>query len=506
MTTINTRLGAIEGVADGDIQTFLGIRYGQAPVADRRFKAARMEGPWQGTYDATRIRHRSWQPKPEGFFADLIKRDPADYSVDEDCLFLNVYTPGCDDGGRPVLFWIHGGAFGSGSGYDYNGTALAAQGDVVVVTINYRLGFPGFLDLSAYGDEYRGSASNGIGDQVLALRWVHENIGDYGGDPGNVTIFGESAGGAAVACLLVSPEAQGLAHRAIGMSTAGDHGILFDGTEPCTEQLYAQLRVEEPSPELLRSMPASDLLAAQAAVEAAAFESLEEMWSMRLPFGPIVDGAFLIEPPLATAAAASAARGIPFLSGNPDEEMKLIRAMMPPEVLSEAEVMARLEQIPGGARRVYDAYHGPRSRRGESSTPDNILDAIASDFLEIMPSLRFADAWARGGAPTFGYTLDWKSPMNEGALGSCHALDIPFAFGTYDQAPNFAGSGPNADALANTMMDIWATFARTGNPSIEGLEWPAYAPDDRAQVMLGPRVRVETAWRATERSVWDEVF
>ena len=179
---------------------------------------------------------------------------------------------------------------------------------------------------------------------------------------------------------------------------------------------------------------------------------------------------------------------------------------MPPEQLDQAEVMARLAQIPGGADRVYDAYRSARAGRGEPSAPDDILDAVASDFLEIMPSLRFADAWARGGAPTFGYTLDWKSPMNDGALGSCHALDIPFAFGTYNDAPDFAGSGPDADALAKIMMDIWTAFARTGNPSVNGLEWPSYEPPARAQVMLGPNIRVETAWRATERAVWDGVF
>ena len=180
--------------------------------------------------------------------------------------------------------------------------------------------------------------------------------------------------------------------------------------------------------------------------------------------------------------------------------------MMPPEVLSQSDVMARLHQIPGGAQRVYGAYRTARADRGEPAAPGDILDAVASDFLEIMPSLRFADAWARGGAPTFGYTLDWKSPMNDGALGSCHALDIPFAFGTHDQAPDFAGTGPDADALANMMVHVWTSFARTGNPSIDGFEWPQYDAESRAQVMLGPDLRVETAWRATERAVWNGVF
>lgn len=499
-----TTTGRIQGSREDDLTVFRGVPYAAPPVADLRFRAPQPHPGWDGVRDATEFAPISLQEGMDALDA-LLPSPPQEQS--EDCLYLNLWTPGLDDAARPVMLWIHGGAFTLGSGSEplYSGAHLARRGDVVVVTINYRLGALGFLHEPVLGE-----SNFGMRDMIAALRWVQDNIANFGGDPNNVTIFGESAGGAAVACLLVSREARGRFHRAIGMSTAGDHGILFDGTQPTTDQLYAQLGIEQPSAEQLRRLPASDLLAAQAAVEAAAFESLNEMWSVRLPFGPTIDGAFLTEPPLATAARTSAERGIPFLSGNPDEEMKLIRAMMPPEVLSQDDVMVRLAAIPGGADLVYAAYHDARADRGEPAGPDDILDAVASDFLEIMPSLRFADAWARGGAPTFGYTLDWKSPMNDGALGSCHALDIPFAFGTHADAPDFAGAGPSADALANTMIDIWTTFARNGNPAIDGLEWPPYDPDNdrqsRAQMMLGPNLRVETAWRATERSVWDGVF
>ncbi len=497
---VETTAGRLQGAREDGLNVFRGIPYAAPPIDDLRFRAPQPHPGWDGIRDATEFGSTSLQEGMDALDA-LLPSPPQPQS--EDCLYLNVWTPGLDDPSRPTMLWIHGGAFTLGSGSEplYSGANLARRGDVVVVTINYRLGALGFLHEPTLGD-----ANFGMRDMIAALRWAEDNIANFGGDPNNVTIFGESAGGAAVACLLVSPEAQGLFHRAIGMSTAGDHGILFNGTQPTTDQFYAQLGIDDPGPDLLRSLPASDLLAAQAAVEAAAFEALEEMWSVRLPFGPLVDGSFLIEPPLSTAAAASADRGIPLLSGNPDEEMKLIRAMMPPEVLSQSDVMTRLQQIPGGAQRVYDAYRTARAGRGEPAAPDDILDAVASDFLEIMPSLRFADAWSRGAAPTFGYTLDWKSPMNNGELGSCHALDIPFAFGTCDQASDFAGTGPAADALADTMIDIWTNFARTGNPSIDGLEWPSYDTESRAQVMLGPDLRVETAWRATERAVWDGVF
>ncbi|MDE2745076.1 MAG: carboxylesterase family protein [Chloroflexota bacterium] len=495
-----TTTGRIQGAIEGDLAVFRGVPYAAPPIKDLRFRAPQPHPGWDGVRDATELAPIAPQAGMDALDA-LLPSPPQPQS--EDCLYLNLWTPALDAASRPVMLWIHGGAFTLGSGSEplYSGANLARRGDVVVVTINYRLGALGFLHEPALGQ-----ANFGMRDMIVALRWVQDNIANFGGDPGNVTIFGESAGGAAVACLLVSPEAQGLFHRAIGMSTAGDHGILFDGTQPTTDQFYAQLGLDQQSAEQLRSLPLDDLIAAQAAVEAAAFEDLNEMWSVRLPFGPTIDGSLLTEPPLATAAAASADRGTPFLSGNPDEEMKLIRAMMPPEVLSRDDVMLRLAAIPGGADRVYAAYRNARADRGEPAAPDDIFDAVASDFLEIMPSLRFADAWARGGAPTFSYMLDWKSPMNDGALGSCHALDIPFSFGTYRDAPDFAGTGPEADALADAMLDIWTTFARTGNPAIEGLDWPPYNADSRPQMMLGPNLRVETAWRATERAVWDGVF
>lgn len=495
-----TTTGRIQGALEDDLTIFRGVPYAAPPIDELRFRAPQPHPGWDGVRNATEFAPIAPQEGMDALDA-LLPSPPQPQS--EDCLYLNLWTPALDDASRPVMVWIHGGAFTLGSGSEplYSGANLARRGDVVVVTINYRLGALGFLH-----DPVLGETNFGMRDMIAALRWVQDNIAQFGGDPANVTIFGESAGGAAVACLLVSPEAEGLFHQAIGMSTAGDHGILFDGTQPTTDQLYAQLGVDQPSADQLRSMPAADLLAAQAAVEAAAFESLNEMWSVRLPFGPTIDGTFLSEPPLTTATEASAARGIPFLSGNPDEEMKLIRAMMPAEVLSQDDVMARLAAIPGGADRVYAAYRNARADRAEPAGPDDILDAVASDFLEIMPSLRFADAWARGGATTFGYTLDWQSPMQEGALGSCHALDIPFAFGTHRDAPDFAGTGPAADALAETMIDIWTTFARTGNPAVEGLDWPRYDADSRPQMMLGPNLRVETAWRATERAVWDGVF
>ena len=208
MTTITTRLGTIVGKLENGIQIYRGVPYAEPPVGERRFKAPELRGPWSGTLDATRPGNRAMQPKIPG-----LGSSSATYS--EDCLVVDIYTPAADGRARPVLFWIHGGAYYIGSGNEHDGSILAAQGDVVIVTVNYRLGVFGFLDLSKYDDALAGSVSNGFRDQILALTWVRDNIKDYGGDPNNVTIFGVSAGGASVNALLAAPSADGLYHRAL---------------------------------------------------------------------------------------------------------------------------------------------------------------------------------------------------------------------------------------------------------------------------------------------------
>ena len=489
MTTVNTRLGAIEGVADGDIQIFLGIRYGQPPVGDRRFKAARMEGPWQGTYDATTVRHRSWQPKPEGIFAELIRRDPRDYSCDEDCLFLNVYTPGCDDGRRPVLFWIHGGAFGSGSGYDYNGAALAAQGDVVVVTINYRLGFPGFLDLSAYGEEYRGSASNGIGDQVLALRWLHENIGDYGGDPGNVTVFGESAGGASVNCLIAAPSADGLYHRAIVHSGT----MAATPPIPIAAQLAEHLGVgADRLPDTLASLSGEELCNVQMA--------------SALPFGAVVDGTIVTRPTV-QAIVEKGARGVPCIAGSNANEGTLLSLAVPEEAHAAATPTIAAMGLDGAdptpyLERLRDAYPD------ESVTRH--FERVWNDIFR-RASITVAEAATAANGRGWLYRFDLPSTIMEGSLGATHASEIAFTFNSFSRPdlPGIVmhdGNDPAVVDLARKWSDTVLAFARTGDPNGGGLpEWPAYRAGERRSLVLDRESYIaDASLDARQRRLWED--
>ena len=219
---------------------------------------------------------------------------------------------------------------------------------------------------------------------------------------------------------------------------------------------------------------------------------------------PILDEQVMPELPIDVIRSGAAA-GVDLLIGITDEEFKLIGLMLPSDDLDEAAVVARLDAEHGDGRRVYDTYLAARNARGESTEPKEILDAALTDGLTVVPAWQIADAHADAGGATFAYVFDWKSPMLDGALGACHALDIPFTFGTQAMASEFAGSGPEADALADCVMDAWIAFARNGDPSTEALRWPAYDSEGRAQMMLGPDVRVEHAWRAEEQAVWEGV-
>ena len=489
MTTINTRLGAIEGAVDGNIQVFLGIRYGQPPTGDRRFRAARMEGPWQGTYDATSVRHRSWQPKPEGFFAELAGRGAAEHSYDEDCLFLNIHTPGCDDGRRPVLFWIHGGAFGSGSGYDYDGTALAAQGDVVVVTINYRLGFPGFLDLSDYGDDYRGSASNGIGDQILALQWVRENISDYGGDPGNVTIFGESAGAASVNCLLAAPTADGLYHRAIAHS----------GSAVAT-------------PPILIAAPLAGHLGVDAdgLLDKLASLSGEELFNVQmasaLGFGAAVDGA-IVTRATAEAIAEKGAGCMPYIAGSNANEGTLLSMAVPAEGHAAMTPMIATVALDGADPTAY-------LERLRAAYPDQSatrhFEQVWNDMFR-RASMSTAAAATAANECGWLYRFDLPTTVMEGSLGATHAAEIAFTFNSFSRPdlPGIVmhdGADPAVVDLARKWSDTVIAFARTGEPNGAGLpEWPVYQADGRRSLVLDAQSYIaDASLDAKHMALWGD--
>jgi para-nitrobenzyl esterase len=397
--------------------------------------------------------------------------------------------------------WVHGGGFTAGSGAMplYSGGRLATRGDVVVVTINYRLGLLGFLAHPDLTDEESGAAGNwGLLDQVAALRWVRDNIAAFGGDPGAVTIFGESAGSMSVADLLALPGAAGLFHRAIcqsGPPRAMDMGR----AEAATAKLLAEVGASRPAD--LRQVPVERLLQAQSALLGGSGGGL-------LRLSPVVDGAALPRAP-EEALADGASAHVPLVIGSNRDEWKLFIAGDPagrdPDedvVRRRIESAFRADGVRRTAAEVMDAYRALRAADGRPAGPRDLWSAIESDRVFRLGSIRAAEDHAKHQADTYMYLFEWESPALGGALGAAHGVEIPFVFDALDQPrqDRFAGTGPEAAALAGQMQDAWAAFARTGRP---GVGWPRYQADSRTTMIWGRASGPVDAPLEEERRIWD---
>jgi len=501
-----TTAGTLEGAEENGLCVFRGIPFAAPPVGELRFKAPQPVESWDGVRDAKSFGPISLQAPNEMLEALLPVSDPPQ-PQSEDCLYLNVWTPGLD-GARPVMVWIHGGAFTIGSGSEdyYDGANLASRGDVVIVTINYRLGALGFLNLPALGE-----TNFGMRDQVAALKWVHENIANFGGDPGNVTIFGESAGGMSVASLMASPESAGLFQKAIPQSGAGHNGLSVEETNATAFKFCEALGVAADDVDALMAADASDILAASAAVDplanpdaAADLSDGEASPTPQMPFQPVIDGAFLSSLPIDHIRDGSA-DGVATLVGSLDEELKLLAAAGAADPMSEEAVTGLLGMMHPDGASAFATYRAARRERGEDDSPDEIFVAAIGDVMLRIPGLRLADAQTSR-APTYADLFDWESPAMNGALGTCHALELPFVFGTHAVAPEFCGSGPVADAFSELTMDTWLAFAKPGNPAGEGVDAPAWDAGTKPIQVLGDNPRIEHDWRGPEVGVWDEVI
>ena len=424
----------------------------------------------------------------------------ADLVQDEQCLSLNVWTPGIDDQRRPIMVWIHGGAFRTGSGASplYEGTTLAARGDVVVITINYRLGLLGFLGHPALGDgDDQPRANWGLLDCVEALRWVQAHGAAFGGNPDDVTIFGESAGAAAVSLLCAMPAARGLFHKAAVQSGA-PLTTTMDRAVELAERAVALAGLRDVRQ--LRELDVHQVLAVQQQVEAEGADRT---------FVPAVDGSTIPVRPGRAIRDGSAA-GIPLLIGSNVDEWKLWAPADPhSRDLDEDRLRSRLGRtFPAEALDdLIDAVRRARAGRGESSAPNDVFYAIESERVFRVPSLRVADLQAAH-APTFVYLFGWGSPAMRGWLGACHGLEIAFVFGNQGRGDvaAFTGSGPDADSLADRMMDAWLAFARTGDPSTPSLPWPSHDPAARPTMVFDVVTEVQHAPRDDERATIDALL
>lgn len=501
--TVQTTSGPVHGGYNNGAAWFYGIPYAAPPVGDLRFAPPQPPKPWTERLIARTMGHTAMQmPSPSAtnptseLGKALQEVFPSRKDVEnqsEDCLYLNVWAKNPETPKQPVMVWLHGGgfAYGSGAWPMYDGTHLAAGGDVVVVTINHRLNVFGYSHLP----EVEGSGNAGMLDIVAALEWVKANIAGFGGDPDNVTIFGESGGGAKVSYLMAMPAAKGLFHRAVIQSGPGVRAVPADRADRLRKDLYAEVGLEDGDIAGLRAVPADKLAAAAYAAEqkqpGAGFD--------RAGFAPVVDGKVLPTQPWDPKAPDLSA-DVPVLIGINKDEMTLFMASAP--------WFGKLDDA--GLEKMAGAIYGERAGA--------VLTALRADFPKDSPtylathlttygrmfagSVQIAERKAvQGKARAWFYLLEWETPV--GPFRSPHTLEIPLVFDNVESSRVLLGPGPEPQVMARQMSAAWLAFARKGDPNTSVLpDWPAYDPARRATMMFNLQSRVvEDPFAATRKAV-----
>jgi para-nitrobenzyl esterase len=484
---VETTNGPVRGYAEGGLQIFKGLRYGAAPIGSLRFRPPRKPEPWIEVADALALAAPSIQAGADPTAA-VNQRSagtpatPGEPPADEDCLFINVWTQGLDDAKqRPVMVWLHGGGFANGSGGAamYDGEALARKGDVVIVTVNHRLNVFGYLHLAeAMGADYAQSGVAGMLDIVQVLEWVRDNISAFGGDPRNVTIFGESGGGWKVSLLMAMPAAHGLFHKAIIQSGPG-----LRANRPETAGATAKSLLEE------LAIAPGDVKALQAASTEAIRQAAAQVVS-RLPadqrlngFSPVKDGTAIPGDPFHPAAPGLSA-DIPLLIGTNKDEATLFMIGDPRFGSHTEEDLAKRARAQAGDKA--DALVALFRRLHPGNGPSHLISDVQTATGMWAGSITLAERKAaQKAAPVFMYQLTWETPVARGRLKSPHALEIPLVFDNVEKARNFVGRGDEPQVLADQMSSAWLAFARTGDPNADGIPaWPVYDAETRATMMF----------------------
>ncbi|MCU0669046.1 MAG: carboxylesterase/lipase family protein [Myxococcota bacterium] len=497
--SVETRSGMVRGAVEQDLVVLRGVPFGAASADARRFEPPAREEAWTGVREA-RVAGPA-APQRGSMVMRMLGLD--DVAQDEDCLALQIWTPGLDARRRPVLVWLHGGGFTSGAGSlpVFDGARLARRGDVVVVNVNYRLGALGFL---AHPDRFaRGevAANYGVLDQIAALAWVREHAERIGGDPARVTVFGESAGAMSIGALLAAPAARGLFQRAILQSGAAHNVSPRESALRIATLFRDATGHAEADVAALRALPVEAVLAAQQRV-------VDESWKHveGLAFQPTVDGSVVPRAPLDAIGAGAAADVALLIGTNLDEWRLFAIADAKLRDMDEAALLRRLVRVPPGATSDPQQLAGEavevyrRARAGALPTdPASLWLAMQTDRVFRVPAIRLAERQLRH-ASVFQYRFDWPSPALGGLLGACHGLEVPFVFGTLDQerAGDLVGRGPAAQALSERMQDAWIAFATHGDPG-----WPAYDLERRATQRFAAACDVELDPHSAERRFWD---
>jgi len=487
---VSTSNGPVRGYRAGGLSIFKGLRYAAPPLGKLRFVPPQPPAPWTAPAEALTLGAPAIQVgvEPGGTTGGKSAGDPpapGQPGTDEDCLFLNVWTPG-PTGERPVMVWLHGGGFANGSGGAamYDGEALARRGDTVIVTVNHRLNVFGYLHLGDLGG-HPSSGEAGMLDIVLALEWVRDNIAAFGGDPAKVTIFGESGGGMKVSLLLAMPAAKGLFHRAIVQSGPWLKAVSRENATKYARAFLDALGVEPGELEKLQTLTAAE-------IQVAAAKSAPP--NVIAGFSPCVDGVALPGGPFNPDAPAISA-DVPVMIGtNKDEATLFLFADPRFGDYTEEDLAKRARQAVGDKA---DALVAAVRKAFPDYSPSHLTAIVQTVAMFWADSITLAErkhaqgTRVGGAAPVFMYLLEWETPRGRGRLRSPHALEIPLMFDNVETARNFVGAGEEPQRLADQMSEAWLAFARTGNPATPALpDWPAYDPQRRATMVFNLESRV----------------
>jgi para-nitrobenzyl esterase len=475
---VETAYGKIRGSAVNKVYAFRGVPYGAPTAGEGRFMPPSRPQPWTGVKDTIELGLRSPQG-PGGEPPEVLPMDRRE-PMGEDCLMLNVWTPSVRGGKRPVILWLHGGGYATGSAgfIMYDGANFARKQDAVFVGVNHRLNVSGYLYLAGLGGaKYAQSANIGQMDIVAALEWVRDNIAHFGGDPNNVTICGQSGGGGKVSHLLAMPAAKGLFHRAIIQSGATLRGTEIEDANQSTETFLAKLNLKASQIDELQKMPMQQLL-----------DAMRGAQGLRL--APVVDGQTLPANPF-DPSAPDVSAGVPILIGTVETEDAFM-AGTPLDDMDDATLHQRVQQAlrsdDADADRIIGVY-----RKVFPKIPNiDVYLKMLADNTRRANAITLADRkMALAKAPAYVYYFTWRSPVRGGKMKAYHTLEIPFAFDNVDEAKTMTGDGADRYPLQDRVSGAWAAFARTGNPSLKGLQnWPAYNAEQRPTMILNTECKV----------------
>lgn len=486
-----TATGAVRGRFEGELAVFRGIPYAQPPVGDGRFAAPRPPLAWDGVREAFSF----GPPPPQEPFAPGTE-GPTSGAGGDDWLTVNVWTPeASSQAGLPVMVWMYGGAYKMGTAGDpgYDGSRLATDGNLVVVTLNYRVGVDGFLHIEG------APGNRGLLDQIAALEWVQANIRSFGGDPGRVTVFGESAGAGSIAALMSTPRTDGLFQRAIAQSVPGTYfsaALAYD----IGATLAAEVGVRPTAAELAALAP-EKLAEASAGLSLRMREYVPRWGSVALTptlYSPVLDGDLLTTTPWA-ALSTGAARDVELITGHNRDEWRLFTLV--------SGLLGRVDDtLAAELLTAFGPGTDPEATYREAfpdATAEQLFEYVQSDYLFRIPTLRLAEAHIAGGGRAHLYELGWNSPVNGGVLGACHGLDVPLTFGAYVGGLGSLLVSPEhaeaAEPLSAQFRTAWTQFATTGDPG-----WPAYDPERRLTRLFDTGPAVAPYPRETSRLLWAE--